>query len=64
MIVSKFNIFIKILIASFLNNSCVCQERSSDETENEREESISSAQDRGVMLHIDISYEFHNRHQN
>jgi len=49
MIVLKFNIFIQILIASFLNNSCVCQERSSDETENEREESISSAQDRGAF---------------
>ena len=55
MIVSTFNSFAQILFVSFLIDFCLCQERASEQNENIREESISSAQDRGVILHIDIT---------
>ena len=50
--ISSHNIFVQILFAALLHNFCTCQERSSNDPEDGRGISISSGQDRGVILYF------------
>ena len=54
--ISSHNIFVHILFAALLHKFCTCQERSSNDPEDGRDISISSGQDRGVILILNIAF--------